>query len=500
MSTEGLVYSHKIPLDEFCCNLIAPELVRVVEDAHLYLDAHMDTLHDFGLSNSRYGLALRGRVARIINLIPTISRQQEWTWWQLKMEEFNRDKLEFDASHCLPGEEEYMANASHCVAENDLHPFRMHSLPVPHCPQVAALSAKPSADVAVTMPLYVSDGMVESESGGEGDAAEATISGWDHEAIDKSVSDKIVVLPFKHLRVNGPSLPHPAPPHAYHPVTGEPLSGLKYISFAAFLEPAQSLSVVKSAILSKGKGKVVEPPSAVVSLAPSSSLTTDVIDNTIYLRTFHPSVDLQYHEPPSRQALESMTLSLLPAAPDSLTKPVGQIRSGQEYVYQCHSDRDPYFIRPPLLNWPCFNCTLAGYPDQCIFEGGIGEECCTQCKSSCHSRCSARWDANQLRQATTLLDPLTLSGDTAICCSVQRVDRINSEIELLGRAMQLLRSDHEAVIGEIADGLDAIACHEHGTEIVNAYSQVSGFLKSFIVHVGGAASQSSNGDAGADDD
>ncbi|KAK0472843.1 hypothetical protein IW261DRAFT_1570413 [Armillaria novae-zelandiae] len=73
MSTEGLVYSHKIPLDEFCCNLIgarayavqyfdsqvlfvssAPELVRAVEDVHPYLDAHMDTLHNFGLSDSRY--------------------------------------------------------------------------------------------------------------------------------------------------------------------------------------------------------------------------------------------------------------------------------------------------------------------------------------------------------------------------------------------------------------------------------------------------------------
>ncbi|KAK0472889.1 hypothetical protein IW261DRAFT_1570497 [Armillaria novae-zelandiae] len=583
MSTEGLVYSPKIPLDEFCRNLIsarayaawyfdsqvlfvssAPELVCAVEDVHPYLDAHMDTLNDFGLSNSHYGLALHGRVAHIINLIPTVNQQQEWTRWRLKTEEFNRDKLEFDVSHCLPGEEEYTANASHCIAENDLRPFWMHSLPAPHRPQVASLSAKLSADVAITMPpcptmirqpkpaippasslkvevhmlpsssvtvgsstvrkrqrapevttppsinltqvkrsmrsskaaqpapptieekptmrgtcVYVSDGVVESESGGEGDAAEATISGWDHEAVNKSVSNEIVVPPFKRLHVNGRSLPHPPPPHAYHPVMGEPLSGLKYVSFAAFPEPAQSLC-----------GKVCR----------FNSLAMDVIDNMIYSRAFCPSVDLQYHEPPSCQALESMKLSLLPAAPDSLTKPVGQICSGREYVYRCHSDQDPYFICPPLLNWPCFNCTLAGYPDQCIFKGGIREECCTKCKSSCHGHCSACWDANQLRQAATLLDPLTLSGDAAICRGVQRVDHINSEIELLGRAMQSLHEDREAVIGEIVDGLDTIACCEHRTEIVDAYSQVSGFLKSFIVHVGGAASESSNGDVRAGDD
>ncbi|KAK0481338.1 hypothetical protein IW261DRAFT_1562630 [Armillaria novae-zelandiae] len=538
MSTEGLVYSHKIPLDEFCRNLIgarayaaryfnsqvlfvssAPELVRAVEDAHPYLDAHMDTLNDFGLSDSRYGLALRGRVARIVNLIPTNLTGTSLSLTSLTASLVRKNTL---LTHLI------------ALQRMTFSPFRMHSLPAPHRPQVAALSAKTSADVAsyyatsshydqttrgcegacystgvvtqsrgtyaavklsdwlgarlrasvkrstrlsktaqpappsldvkATRPMrgtrtssrksksalptvsttavakksgsvYVSDDVVESESGREGVATEVTTPGWDHEAVD----DDIVVPP-------------------YHPVTGEPLLGLKYVSFSAFSEPVQSLSMVKSAISSKGKGKVVEQPSAVVSFAPSSSLTTDVVDNTIYSRAFHPSVDLQYHEPPSHQALESMKLSLLPAAPDSLTKPVGQIRSGREYVYRCHSDRDPYFIRPPLLNWPCFNCTLAGYPDQCVFEGGVGEECCTKCKSTRHGRCSACWDANQLRQAATLLDPLTLSGDAAICRGVQRVDRINSEIELLGRAMQSLREDREAVIREIADGLDAIAC------------------------------------------
>ncbi|KAK0468818.1 hypothetical protein IW261DRAFT_1573429 [Armillaria novae-zelandiae] len=614
MSTEGLVYSHKIPLDEFCCNLIsaqayaawyfnsqvlfvssAPELVHAVEDAHPYLAAYMDILHDFGLSDSHYGLALQGQIVHIVNIIPTIDRQEEWTWWQLKTEEFKWDKLNFDVSHCLPSEEEYTTHASHCVAENDLHPFWMHALPALYRPLLATSPLKSSADVAVSVlpsrphptmirqpeparepaiPLvstlkvevhmlpsgsvtagsltackrqhapdiatppsinlsqvkrstrstkavqpepssidakamrpthgthassqktkahlpavsttgvtkklvsvYMSDDLVESESGGEGAADQATDPGWDHEAVDKSVSEDVIVLPVKWLHVNGPLLSLPPPP--------------------SFLEPAQPLPVVKSVVSSKGKGKVVEQPSAIVSFAPPSPLTTDVVDNTIYFHAFHPSVDLQYHKPPSHQALESMKLSLLPATPDSLTKyTVAGNMSTDAILIETHI----LFVLLWCLNWPCFNCTLAGYLDQCVFEGGIREECCTKCKSSCHGCCSAHWDANQLHQSATLLDPLTLSGDGAICRGVQCVDHINSEIELLGQAMQLLCEDHEAVIGELADGLDAIACHEHGTEIIEAYSQVSGFLKSFIVHVGGAALESSNGDAEGGDD
>ncbi len=52
--------------------------------------------------------------------------------------------------------------------------------------------------------------------------------------------------------------------------------------------------------------------------------------------------------------------------------------------------------------------------------------------------------------------------------------------------MHCLGEDHEKIIGKLADGLDAIAFHEHGTEIVNAYMQVSDFLQSFIVCLGEA--------------
>ncbi len=52
--------------------------------------------------------------------------------------------------------------------------------------------------------------------------------------------------------------------------------------------------------------------------------------------------------------------------------------------------------------------------------------------------------------------------------------------------MHCLRKDREKIVGELADGLNAIASCEHGTEIVNAYAQISDFLKSFIVRLGEA--------------
>ncbi len=75
---------------------------------------------------------------------------------------------------------------------------------------------------------------------------------------------------------------------------------------------------------------------------------------------------------------------------------------------------------------------------------------------------------------------------SAICCSVNRVERLNAEIALLGRAMHCLHEDREKIIGELADGLDAISSCEHGTEIIDAYAQISDFLKSFVVHLGEA--------------
>ncbi len=76
---------------------------------------------------------------------------------------------------------------------------------------------------------------------------------------------------------------------------------------------------------SKDRRKANRSPAAsgskvAASATPTASFEADHIDNTIYVWAFHPQVDLQFHEPPSRQALEYMKLSMLPSAPDSLTK------------------------------------------------------------------------------------------------------------------------------------------------------------------------------------
>ncbi|PBK83037.1 hypothetical protein ARMGADRAFT_1089783 [Armillaria gallica] len=322
-------------------------------------------------------------------------------------------------------------------------------------------------------------------------------------------SNEIEVPPVKRFRKMTADKSSPPSPRAYHPLTGEPLTGLLYVSLTAPAMPAPPLPPMESSSKLKGKEKAVAPssptspslPSSNKSPTPSGSkaintattialLDSGHVDNTIYACAFHPQIDLQFHEPPSCQVLEYMKLSMLPSVPDSLTKPPTQVHSGREYVYRCHSDIDPHFICPPLLTLPCYNCTLSGYPKECKFKGKVSEEVCSRCKTGHHGPCSAHWDANQLCCAATLLDPLTLSSDGAIHCGVNCVERINAEIALLRNAMHCLHEDHEKIIGELADGLDAIASHEHGTEIIDAYMHISDFLKSFVVRLGEAARDS----------
>ncbi|KAK0477659.1 hypothetical protein IW261DRAFT_1565996 [Armillaria novae-zelandiae] len=331
-----------------------------------------------------------------------------------------------------------------------------------------------------------------------------------------AISDAFLPPISKRTRVESPAPEEPtfSPPRAYHPLTGELLPSLRFTPLSAPSVPAPPLPVEGLSMRAKGKQRatsLVSPrtlpapglaakgvkqkpvpvpstPLAASAVAATVASPSNVqgrhIDQTIYVRAFHPNVDVHFHEPPSRDALARLKMSALPTAPPSLTKPVSQLRGGRKHIYWCHSDANPYFIRPPTLNWPCFNCTLTGFPDECIFEGDIGEERCTKCKANHHGPCSAHWDANQLHNTATLLNPLMLSGDGAIAQGLARVEGINTQLELLGQVVNNLRADREVVISELADGFDAIASREHGTDIIDAYASVSGFLKSFIVRVG----------------
>ncbi|KAK0487153.1 hypothetical protein IW261DRAFT_1558096 [Armillaria novae-zelandiae] len=288
-----------------------------------------------------------------------------------------------------------------------------------------APAQEPPAVLAKIQMLAHSSGNIDLSDSGDDDSTLQDIARHD----SGQETEEVMAQPIKRVRLVSPAAVSPPPVHVYHPLTGEPLTGLTYVSLSALSEPVQPFPVAgtSSKGKSKGKARVAALPAPAV-VAPVSPVAA-IVDNTIYARGFHLDINLQFHEPPSCEALERMKMSLLPAAPESLTKPPLQVRSGQEYVYHCHSDPNPYFIRAPLLNWPCFNCTLAGMLDECIFEGGVGEECCTRCKSNRHGPCSAGWDANQLCSTATLLDPLTLSGDggsIATCLSDDGADEDRS--------------------------------------------------------------------------
>ncbi|KAK0467415.1 hypothetical protein IW261DRAFT_1574135 [Armillaria novae-zelandiae] len=325
---------------------------------------------------------------------------------------------------------------------------------------------EPLALLAKIQMLAHSSGNIDLSDSGDDDSTLQDIARHD----SGQETEEIVSRPIKRVRLVSPAAVSSPPAPLSEPVQPFPVAG------------------TSSKGKSKGKARVAALPAPAV-VAPVSPVGA-IVDHTIYARGFHPDINLQFHEPPSREALERMKMSLLPAAPESLTKPPSQVRSGREYVYRCHSDPNPYFIRAPLLNWPCFNCTLAGMPDECIFEGGVGEECCTRCKSNRHGPCSARWDANQLRSAATLLDPLTLSGDSAIFRGMRRVERLNEQLEHLGHLTNQLCADRDQVVAELADGLNAISACKHGKDIIDAYAGVSDFLKSFIIRPGESASQS----------
>ncbi|KAG7447313.1 uncharacterized protein BT62DRAFT_919223 [Guyanagaster necrorhizus] len=77
--------------------------------------------------------------------------------------------------------------------------------------------------------------------------------------------------------------------------------------------------------------------------------------------------------------------------------------------------------------------SLAGFSEECIFESGVGKE-------------------------------------ISIHHSIDCIKHIEIKIKLLTRSLQLLYEDQQQVVGKLTDGLDAIASHEHGTKIIEAYA------------------------------
>ncbi|KAK0471899.1 hypothetical protein IW261DRAFT_1571357 [Armillaria novae-zelandiae] len=169
MSDSELIPSHRAPMSDICDNLVSAraltaryfeldacmaaspeELLRVLNKAHIYLDAHMGILRDFKLVDSRYGLSLRTLISVLVSRIPFEQRPLAWRRWFLTELEMDRNDYKLDETFSLPGEEGYEVNGDHSVLEIDVRPFHRLVLPPP-CRPVAATSTSAPSPVSVDM-------------------------------------------------------------------------------------------------------------------------------------------------------------------------------------------------------------------------------------------------------------------------------------------------------------------------------------------------------------
>ncbi|KAK0467489.1 hypothetical protein IW261DRAFT_1426584 [Armillaria novae-zelandiae] len=170
MSDSELIPLHRAPMSDVCDNLVSAraltacyfevdahmaaspeELLRVLNKAHTYLDAHMGILRDFKLVDSRYGLSLRTLICIPVGRIPFEQHPLAWRDWFLTDVEMDRNDYKLDESFSLPGEEGYEVNGDHSVLELDVRPFHRLVLPPPHRP-VASLSMSASSPTSVAPP------------------------------------------------------------------------------------------------------------------------------------------------------------------------------------------------------------------------------------------------------------------------------------------------------------------------------------------------------------
>ncbi|KAK0429705.1 hypothetical protein EV421DRAFT_1914164 [Armillaria borealis] len=111
------------------------------------------------------------------------------------------------------------------------------------------------------------------------------------------------------------------------------------------------------------------------------------------------------------------------------------------------------------------------------------EELYTKCKITHHGCCSACYSAHQLWRVTTLLSPISCCSNT-IHLNVNCVKHINNQIALLVKTINSLHEDKVHIIQDIADGLDLLAVHEGGKDLIDAYAEILDYLSYFKVEVG----------------
>ncbi|KAK0235566.1 hypothetical protein EDD85DRAFT_792383 [Armillaria nabsnona] len=280
----------------------------------------------------------------------------------------------------------------------------------------------------------------------------------------------------------------PAPPLPASPAKGKPpvVTLLSPIVDA----PATSTRSKSCAPAKDKKANPVTPPVAEAQPVTSGSghikmpPHQDPMDHTMYARVFDPQINLRFHEPTSRHALECLQWLALPPAPASLLEPTTQ--GNCTAVFGVHSDVNTHLLHVPHLFWPCFNCSIGGHPELCEYEEGAepGKEACLRCQANRRSRCSAHMDAHDFRRVATLLDPLVQSGDPAIYDGLRRAKRIEKDIDALYNVIVDCMLERNEVLHGLVDGLDTIAACEGGTAIIDQYAEASKLVRSLIIEVG----------------
>ncbi|KAK0221095.1 hypothetical protein EDD85DRAFT_960256 [Armillaria nabsnona] len=355
--------------------VLVEEICLALEKAHPYL---------FNLYNCRYGLALRSQMVPLVHPRLSIFYPLNATLCLLGEEECKAHvehcMLECELKpfrwqavplpYCLqttssPSKPLPVEDSS--TATRVSHPTMIRT---PQAPKEPTFSAPTKKQVAVLIPPHISapaaplmhkadlSSVSEAEpaSDEEDDAASVEVIGLNVQEVEHNEIEVPLVKKPRLTSIVKASLPPPChlsnahlfflprdrlpKPKAAMPTSPPVISPPKQVHpLRSKQSPPHSskghCKAKSSPVPSEGLSCVTPSPSPMQTSSPVakvnlhalegddkalSFMAADNVDNIIYVQAFHPQVDLQFHEPPLHQALEYMKLSMLPPAPDSLTK------------------------------------------------------------------------------------------------------------------------------------------------------------------------------------
>ncbi|KAK0492142.1 hypothetical protein EDD18DRAFT_1109232 [Armillaria luteobubalina] len=439
----------------WCKHALSPlSTSRCLPEMQCPLDMHINILQDFKFVDSQYELALHSQVYVIACQIPAEHQCPLWKKWYLIDDEALCHDYLLDDEVLLSSKEGYETNGEGCVAEANIWPFHVVIL-LPPCHPTATPSPKkslwhspkrpkpymvgspePPKELAFSAPgkkfLSILLPLAGSALGGPNT----------HKQQCKQVAITETLVPVSNIW----SKPVGVPSSSVKPIVRKagpknkvgpkkkavpgnlpvPVPITDPVQMGSKPSPSSESEVPESKDNGEVPVKAKEPlfllsdtdpigdedmPPPAKCVGVESSVPKDSAPsppyNTIYAQAFHPDINLRFHKPPSCLLANSGTVTSTFIAAILTLIPTS-------------------YAHLPYLNLLYFNCMLASIPDECVFEGKIGEEWCTKCKTNRHGPCSARWNTNQLCNMASLLDQLTLSGDSVIAWGLVWVKGINT--------------------------------------------------------------------------